>query len=572
MGFSSMNTITGAIAATMVAACLTAGLMTLMQLSSAALPVVFVVVLAAVAWGLGRLDFDWRQPKLEAWEKALIGFAAAVALLRLAPYAYQYLAGVLVAPITWDDNWHFQEVASLVNAERYPPRLNFNPDSYFHFYYVPWVPAAALASLLQSLTGLAMIKLAYALGALGLCLAIAWGLIVAIRHLVPRDGRRWTMAALLIAGAAVDGLFAIRHFVALGHPMHAEWWQNGLLIANSFSALSSSLIWVPHHMMGAMAVLLALVVATEPMTLALKWGWAPFVLAGLLMAVAAFSSVFAFIGGVLALLPLIWELLRSKDKSRLGWLVLGFVVPALPLAYLYLGSEARGGVVIGQAFEAWSHQTGKPVMGLVGVVIAFVLMMLEVGWLFLIGKGLDRGEEDGARLRSVAVVAMLVLASTAVIGFSGSNNWALRATIVPVVLLAIYVGRGFAAGTGGGARLDRAVISKAGIAALGLAGVAHLNEVTLLIGASARSPAFAAETATCKADIMKYNQTYKREDRTAGSIEASLAGCRNELSPYHVERPFTKASISVVDRELMGRGFGFLGSGFLGGAGNPSPK
>lgn len=549
----------------MIAACLTAAAMTLLQLSGAALPVVFTVVLAAVAWGLGRLDLDWRQPRLDAWEKALVGFAAAVALLRLAPYAYQYAAGVLVGPVTWDDNWHFQEVASLVNAERFPPRLNFKPDSYFHFYYVPWVPAAALASLLKSATGVAMIKLAYALGALGLCLAVAWVLIVAIRHLVPTEGRGWAFAALVIAGAAVDGLFAIRNFLALGHPVHAEWWQTGLLVANSFSALSTSLIWVPHHMTGAMAVLLALVVATEPLTLAPKTGRAPFVVAGLLLAAAAFSSVFAFIGGVLALSPLVWELARSKDKLRLGWLAVAFVVPALPLAYIYLGSEARGGFVVGQAFSAWSQQTGSPALGLAGLAIAFVLMMLEVGWLFVIGRGLDRGDDGGARLRVIALAAAMVLASTAVIGFSGSNNWALRATIVPVVMLAAYVGRGLAAGSSEGAPagLDRAVIMKAGAAALCLGGVAHLNEVAVLVGASARSPAFAAETASCKAAIMAYN----RGSGTAVGIGASLRECRSELSPYHVERPFWKATITPVDRELMGRGFGFIGSG-----GDASPR
>jgi hypothetical protein len=210
-----MPTATGVVIAAMLSSVFTAGIMTLLQLSGAALPVVFAAVFGAVAWGLGRLALDWRQPKLEAWEKVFIGFAAAVALLRLVPYSYQYIAGVLVAPMTWDDNWHFQEVASLVNAERYPPRLNFKPDSYFHFYYVPWVPAAALASLLKSLTGMAMIKLAYAVGALGLCLSIAWVLIVAIRHLVPAEGRLPAMAALVMAGAVVDGLFAIRHFMAV---------------------------------------------------------------------------------------------------------------------------------------------------------------------------------------------------------------------------------------------------------------------------------------------------------------------------------------------------------------------
>lgn len=108
---------------------------------------------------------------------------------------------------------------------------------------------------------------------------------------------------------------------------------------------------------------------------------------------------------------------------------------------------------------------------------------------------------------------------------------------------------------------------KAGAIALCGAGVAHLNEVALLIGASMRSPAFAAETSACKGSIMAYNRGDRSVGRVSGGIEGSLKECRNELTPYHVERPFMKATISPVDRELFGRGFGFIGRG-----GNPSPK
>lgn len=549
-----MRSVTGWIVAGLLASYLAAGSMVLLNLPGGFLPVVLAVAFVAVVWALRDGSEAWRQPPLEAWEKALVGYAVVVGLLRLAPYAWQYAAGVLVAPVTWDDNWHFQELASLVNAERFPPRLNFAPEAYFHFYYVSWIPAAAISAALKALTGMPMIKLGYGLGALLLDLAVAWVFIVSIRHLCPREGRAWALGALLIAGAAVDGLMAVRHLITLGHPQHAEWWQASLLVLNSFSALSTALIWVPHHLTGAAAVLLALVVATEPETLALREGRRLYVVAGLLMGVAAYCSIFAFAGGVLALSPMLWELVRARDKARLTVLAAAFVLPALPLAYIYLGAEARAGFVIGQPMRQWIAATGNPAMGLVGLVLAFAFMVLEAGWLYIVGRGLDRGEETGARLRVIAAASAVMLGSTAVIAFSGSNNWALRATIVPVVLLAAYVGRGM--GGRSEARLDRGMLAKAGAVALGLAGFAHLNETALLVGASARSPAFAVETPECKAAILRANLAFE------ASGPSPLPGlCRDPLSQYHIERPFNKQPLTAIDRELMGRGFGFLGGG-----------
>ena len=565
-----MPTATGVLIAALVSSFLSASVMTALQLPGTVLPLVLALAFAAAAWMLRDLARALAEPPLMRCEQALLAFALLIGLLRLAPYAWQYAAGVLVAPVTWDDNWHFQELASLVNAERFPPRLNFQPEAHLHFYYLAWIPAAGLSSLALTLAGAPLIKLGLALGALALDVGIAWALIVTLRHFCGADAgpaRLYALAALVVAGAAVDGLFALRNLLAAGYPVHAEWWQLGLLVHNSFSALSSSLIWVPHHMIAGAAMLLAVVVATEPVTLVPRAGRAPWIVAGLLIGTAAFSSIFAFAGAVLALVPLLIELVRDQDRRRLGWLMAACVGPALPLAYIYLGADARGGFVLGQPFMTWWGQSGNVATGLLGVVLALLLMVLEVGWLFVIGRGLDRGSGATARLRTIAVAAALVLASTAFVAFSGSNNWALRATIVPVILLACYCGHGLAVAPSHApakpaamppARLDPMIVARAGVAALGLAAIAHVNEVALLVGTAWRAPAFSVETAACKTAILAAN-------RKPGPLgPPDLSACTDAHSAYHLERPFTKPVLSVVDRELMGRGFGFLGRGSAG--------
>jgi hypothetical protein len=315
-------------------------------------------------------------------------------------------------------------------------------------------------------------------------------------------------------------------------------------------------------MIAAMALLLAVVVATEPITLAPRTGTRPYMVAGLLMGVGAYSSIFAFVGGVLALLPLLWLLIRSPGRSRLAWLAMAVIIPALPLSYIYLGADARAGIVFAQPFTAWARQSGITLIGFVGVAVALVTMVLEVGWLWFVGRGLDRGDPDGSVVRTIGNASALVLASTCIIGFAGSNNWALRATIVPVVLLAAYVGRGFAtrgevsheAGEYPG--LDRGMLTRVGAVALALATVAHLNGTALLLDASLRSPAYATETAACKAAILAIN---RGSDQPATQPGRNI--CRDKLSAYHIEQPFSKRRLSPEDRELMGAGFGFLDGG-----------
>jgi hypothetical protein len=236
-------------------------------------------------------------------------------------------------------------------------------------------------------------------------------------------------------------------------------------------------------------------------------------------------------------------------------LIAASVIPAVPLAYIYLGADARGGFVIGQAFAEWSRQTGNPALGFVGIAIALALMVLEIGWLYLLGRRLDTKGNDATRMRWVATASALMLASTAVIGFTGSNNWALRATIVPVVLLAAYAGRGIAdavRAAAGEARLDTTLLMRAGAAALFLASLAHINETALLARSALLAAAYEQRPTACGSEIRSLNASRSGPPPVFGG-----PGC-HETAAYHIERRFIKATLSKPDRELMGRGFGFL--------------
>lgn len=547
-----MPAITRAVVVWSIASLVSASVMTVLALPAGALTLVLVVTAALAAYGLRDLDCGPAVPGLGPAELGLIGLALLVGLSRLAPYAAQYVSSGVSGAVTWDDHWHFQEVASLVNAPRFPPDLNFQPGTAFHFYYLPWIPAAALSVLADAVTGRALIKATYALDALVLDLAAVWVLLMFIRHALPDRARMWALGAVAITGAAPDAVFALLNVLSERSLAHVEWWQTTLGIRNQVSALTTSLVWVPHHLISGAALLLAVIVATEPGTLAPRNDTKPFVAAGLLLAFSAFSSIFACAGGSIALSPLLADLVRPEHRRKLAWLAVTAVIASAPLAYIYVNSSAAGGFVVGQAFTAWRGAGGSVALGFAGVLLALVLMVLEVGWLYLGARAVGHdGPHDaspsGARLARLALASFVFLASTAVIGFSGSNNWAMRGAIVPAILLACFWAEQVTS-----RRADAATARlniKIAMGALGLAALAHLNEVVLLLASSLAAPAYTAETAACKATIRSIND----QPRVAPSTLYS-ADCHDKLSIYHLERRFTKPALSPEDRELMGRG------------------
>ncbi|MBK5960829.1 hypothetical protein CCR97_21855 [Rhodoplanes elegans] len=522
--------------------------MTALRLPSDLIPPIVAATALAAALAFRRLPLaDDREP-LRWFEAALIGGAALLELLRLVPYAAQLLTGRLAAAVHHDDNWHFQELASLVTSDRFPPLVNFQPDTHLHFYYVAWMPAAAIATVFE-LAGVSAVKLSFGIGALLLGLAAAVILIVVLRHLLPPEKRGAALAALMLAGAVPDGVAVLVGWAAAlaGHGpaewlAESEWWQLGFGIPNQISTLTTLLIWVPHHLIGAMAMLLAVVVSTEPITLRPRASLAAMAAAGLLVGFAAFSSIFAVLGGLAALSPLLVRLLARPQ------VVVALAATALvsaPLAYLYLNADSAGGFRLLLIFTRWSELYGGPAAGLAGLSLAALFVMVEIGWLAWLALR-PPPSPVASPLGQCAVAATVFVASTVVVGFSGANNYAMRGAIVPVVLIAAYWAQ-VRTGDAAPRRLPAAAVVALGLAVT-LAVVAHLAETLRHGRDSLAAITLADETEACKASIMAANAG------PPGRVDPDGFGCRNPYSLYGLERPFVKRRLEEPDRELMGRG------------------
>ncbi|NVO16844.1 MAG: hypothetical protein HXX10_22700 [Rhodoplanes sp.] len=539
--------------ALLAASVCTAAVMTALRLPTGLLPPVFALLLVAGAVAFSRLPLVADASGPRWFEGALIGWAALIQLVRLVPYTAQYVTGHLGAAVNYDDNWHFQELASLVHGARFPPLLNYQPDTHLHFYYVAWMPAAALGELF-GLAGVSWLKIAYGAGTLLLGVAAAVILIVFLRHALEQRQRGPALTALLLAGAVPDGIAVLARWIGglAATPAdwlaHAEWWQLEFGIPNQISSLTTLLIWVPHHLISGMALLLAVVVATEPRTLAPRASLVAMAAAGLLVGFSAFSSVFACMGGLFALSPLFARfVVRRRTFLASLTAIAAAAVVAAPLAYLYLNADSSGGFRLFLIFTRWRGQFGSAAAGFAGLGLAAAFVMAEVGWLAWLALRPPPSPLESP-LGRCAVAATIWLAATVVVSFSGANNLAMRGSIVPVVLIATYWAQArVAASASGEPRWSRPALAAAALVAL-LAGATHLNEALRHGRNSLDAIAYAAETEACKARIMAANAG------APGEVDPSAWGCRDTYSVYGLERPFHKRDLGEPDRELMGRG------------------
>lgn len=528
-----------------------AAVMNALALPGSLLPFVLTIICILCAVAFRKLDVEKIDKRLTPFEYGLLGLAGVVGVARLIPYTLQYVDHSLAGAVNFDDNWHFQELASLVNSERFPPRLNFHPDAYLHFYYLPWIPAAAFSDVLKLATGQSFIKFAYGLDALFLNLASTFIFILFVRHVLEERARNLTIVAVLIAGAAMEGALLLADFSAPSFEID-EWWETRFLVFNQFSMWTTLLIWVPHHLISAMAALLAVVVATEPFTLTPRRSLTAHAAAGLLLGFSLFSSIFAFLGGMTALLPL---LLRYKRHlAHLAALGLAFIPPSIPLLYIYLHANSANGFIWFKAFTNWSEKFNSFGAGFVGIILALLLMCIEVGWLFVAAMRIDRNPSTGSPLRPIAIASALYLVSTAIISFKGSNNYSMRGAIVPVAILCCYwaevVARRMNPNETGLRGLPWPRMSQTAFAgAVVVACAAQLNELSLHLASSWQAVSYASETQACKERIFVINS-----DSAARADAEQLKDCRFPASIYGVERQFEKQTLRPEDEELMGRG------------------
>lgn len=517
---------------------ITAALMTATASASAYLPITLAAFICFCALLFRKLNIRTSDRQLSLLEKFFLAYGFVIGGIRLAPYSWQYIASNLTGVSTVDDYWHIQELASLITSPRFPPKLNFFPSSYLHFYYLPWLPSAAASDVMQSIFGDPLIKLTYAIGSMALGIAASFILIAFVRHVLAPAQCETALLAVIAMGASVEGLFALRDFLQ-GVSSDPEWWQTRLLIKANFTMWTNLLVWVPHHLISAMAFLLSILIATEPKTLLIRESPLSFLAAGFLLGFSFFSSVFAFIGAMIAALPLFYQFKRRPTYLAIG--SFAFVVPSLPLLYIYLHSDSKGGFLFFESYLTWANHFSFVGAGIVGMVLAMAFMYLEIGWIFY-----DTIRNNPAALRQsclggMAAFSAAFLVSTVFVSFKGSNNYAIRGFIVPAVLVCC-----FWAGTMQGSHVRARYFYRA-IFILAVFG--QFDVLTVFLKNSWDALFYEAENQTCKEAILSYST-----NRSPYPDPMALKHCSNPSSIYLIERPFTKWFINEADRELMGRG------------------
>ncbi|HET9088378.1 MAG TPA: hypothetical protein VFN53_12735 [Acidobacteriaceae bacterium] len=437
-------------AAKIVCAIFCADFLTMLLMNTARLyvhwlPILFFASLAVFGAWIFRSEIFPETPAkyMTARERralVLLVLLAAVltAGVRL-PYLMEGHLHHLVGPVVYDDTWHFQELNSLVHSIRYPAQCSLIPDRYFSFYYAPWMMIAAiyLALPVHGFT----IKAAFAIGCaiyqILLCLTMLY-----IGLARSRSPRQIFAAVYLIAfWSGVDSIATLMYYMT-----RRTWWFSVLQMPIHFPIFFGGLVWAPHHLSAAVALLLAWhlwdIADDKSRTLVLT--------CSLLIAYAFYSSVFVFLGA----LPLgIWVTVFTARKNY-GRVLTSALVAAVwiwPLLWLYLGksNDVRflfpfitriqelfpyTATLAGRNGGA-SHSGGLAALG--GIAGGFAVFLIYICMNFFPGVFLLArfGKKLEGNERWIAGTAILFLLSTYFVGFPEGDNYASRGYVVPILVL-----------------------------------------------------------------------------------------------------------------------------------------
>ena len=346
-------------------------------------------------------------------EAFFIIFGALVLSLPRVGYLLEPLIGASVNTVGWDDHWHIQEMASLVYSESYPPQSTFVQDAFLSFYYAPWMVGATVFS-----TGLLVtVKQAIFLNYLLIYFFILSFAVLAARVLFSDSAllRHTFLGVLILYGGATF------FFVLAKEPWllpHREWWARAVFGAKlQYSGFFTLTMWVPHHLIGAATAVCALFFIVAVPSL---WGG---IVGGLFLAFSAFASVFAMIGAI----PLgLWMLVCYRRRIR-NFVTASVVagVLGLPLIWIYLGRSGEAGFRLFGAFGDMMLPLSF-VIFLIIVCVEFLPIVLGSRWIFRNGR---------SEARMAFLLASLFIASTWVIAYTGSNNYAGRGSIISIWML-----------------------------------------------------------------------------------------------------------------------------------------
>ena len=186
---------------------LIANIVTMLVMNVLVLPVDFFLPLYACGLAAGYLLV--KKVSLESPENAsillttgerklLMAGYTVMALLYILPRSGYLLEGFLgysMDAVCWDDNWHIQELNSLINSARYPPISSFMEGKFLSHYYCAWMFPAFIYKLLP--IGQVTIKVAMFLGKTVYALLILYA-VAYLSYVVSRTKRQFFFLQYLI--------------------------------------------------------------------------------------------------------------------------------------------------------------------------------------------------------------------------------------------------------------------------------------------------------------------------------------------------------------------------------------
>lgn len=289
------------------------------------LPMYWMVVLMTILlWVVGVfLDRKQKKPSLQFRSRVfpskkpsprewiLIGGAILLfSLLVNLPRIEMFVHGdQSLAAATWDEYWHLSEVISVARTG-IPPLHYFYPEVPLIYYYFSWITPATLVNQpilnIPIARALALHSFLQVISFLGLAY-----------YLLRQNFKRTTSRVFGLASFTILG--GLDYFTTLNQN---EWWQKDvdwLTSNNQISSFVTLYAWVPQHLAGGMAFLLALLLwRNVRCSTVIRISFL-----GILLGFTFGTSVFVCIAFVVAIMVGLW-IYRKKlfRKKNIRWSLL----------------------------------------------------------------------------------------------------------------------------------------------------------------------------------------------------------------------------------------------------------
>jgi len=308
-----------------------------------------------------------------------------------------------------------------------------------------------------------------------------------------------------------------------------DWWMKTFHVRLQFSTFSTLLLWVPHHLVAAMSLLLAYFVLES----SARRGT---FLVGCLLASALFSSAFVSLGAAPYVLMFSWYRRERLMQFVLSGLV-GTII-GLPMLWMYLIRRPQTG------FTFLPVAPFLPVAGhspALGWLWAFFVCFLLAGLQFILqGVCLYRLARYHQLLRWEVVgtvASMAIVVSTFVIGYGASNQYTLRVPVVPMMFLALVCSKA--------ARLTSGLATYVCLAVLAFGSI---QEVALFNYRAVEGVLRPYADVGVRRAIFKLNTS-----ETSSTALDAIGKAAQAEARYLIERPWV-SRMAIKDAEIEGSG------------------